>query len=345
MLTELLARLGRWARPRLAVPVWSSGIGLARTLLALGTAGTLVATDPSALMSYLADGTAPPICQAAGQAGIWCVAPDLATARWLSVAIALIVASGWRPRFTAIFHWYVSWSLIANSTLQDGGDQITAVLTLLLIPLCLTDSRRWHWQRPQEPTEPRQIVARTALLLIQVQVAVVYLHASIAKLGVAEWADGTAMFYWTHHPTFGSPGWLRPLTDLVTGSPLGVAAMTWGSIALEFSLALGIVLNATARRVLLVCGLLFHAGIAAEMGLISFFFAMAGALLLYLLPVGHHIVVTSGDERRRVYPSRSGQGGKGAFQGGSARLRGLSADGQHLGASADLPHLRQGGLL
>jgi len=254
-------------------------------------------------MSRLANGVVPPVCTGEGQAGIWCVAPNLTVARWLSVAVLLVVASGWRPRFTAVFHWYVSWSLISNSTIQDGGDQITAVLTLLLIPVCLTDSRRWHWQRPPVlEREPGlgQIVARAALLLIQVQVAVVYLHASIAKLGVPEWADGTAMYYWSRHSSFGSPPWLRPLIDAVTGSPLGVAALTWGSIALEFALALGIVLGAAARRVLLVCGLLFHAAIAVEMGLISFFAAMAGALLLYLLPVGHHVRLEEVSRRLRV---------------------------------------------
>jgi antimicrobial peptide system SdpB family protein len=293
MLNASLARLGRWARPLLVVPVWSSGIGLARSLLALGTLGTVAASHPTALMSPLANGVVPPVCQGISAAGLWCAVPGgLSVGRWLSVAILLLVASGWRPRLTGIPHWYVSWSLIANATLQDGGDQITAVLTLLLVPICLTDSRVWHW-RPAAPATPSpgagQVVARVTLLLVQIQVAVLYLHASIAKLGVPEWADGTAMYYWSHHPTFGSAPWLRPITDLITYSPIGVAAMTWGSIALEFSLAVAIVLAAPARRILLGAGLVFHALIALDMGLVSFGFAMSAALLLYLLPVGHQV--------------------------------------------------------
>ncbi|MEQ4304269.1 sporulation-delaying protein SdpB family protein [Plantactinospora sp. B6F1] len=296
----MLTRFGRWARPRFAVPVWSSGVGLARTLLALGTLGTLLATDPKVLMSPLANGVVPPVCQGLGQAGIWCVTPDLAVGRWLSVAALLLVISGWRPRFTAIPHWYVSWSLMVNSTVQDGGDQITAVLAMLLLPICLTDPRRWHWRALDGPardpdaaaaTVPSaaRIVAGVTLLLIQIQVAGLYLQASMAKLGVEEWADGTAMYYWSHHPTFGSPPWTAPITDLVTAAPAGVAAITWGSVALEFGLALGIVLNPRARWVLLTLGLLFHGSIAIEMGLVSFCAAMSGALLLYLLPIGHHV--------------------------------------------------------
>jgi antimicrobial peptide system SdpB family protein len=288
----MLTQLGRWARPRLSAPVCGSGLGLARTLLALGTLGTLVFTDPVALMSPLAGGVVPPMCTGVTNAGIWCVAANLASARWISVALLVIVASGWRPRLTAIAHWYVAWSLIANATLQDGGDQITAVLTLLLIPICLTDSRRWHWT-PSKPSTSeigaRQVVGRIGLLLIQIQVTVIYLHASMAKLGVEEWTDGTAMYYWSRHPTFGAPGWLRPVMDFVSGSPLGVTAITWGSVALEFSLAIAIFLGPQVKRVLLVAGVMFHAGIAVHMGLVSFLAATSAGLVLALWPVGHNV--------------------------------------------------------
>jgi len=287
----MLTLFGRWARPKLTSPVWGSSLGLARTLLAAGTLGTLVFTDPAALMSPLANGVVPPTCAGVTQAGIWCVTPSLVWGRWISVAVLLAVASGWRPRLTAIPHWYVSWSLIVNATVQDGGDQITAVLTLLLIPICLADRRRWHWSpSTPDPAEPgtRQIVGRVALLLIQIQVAAIYLHASIAKLGVPEWADGTAMFYWSRHPTFGAPAWLRPVMDPILGSPYGVTAVTWGSVALEFALAIAIFLGPQAKRFLLGAGLLFHTGIAVHMGLVSFLAATSAALLLALLPAGHN---------------------------------------------------------
>ncbi|MFK3983262.1 sporulation-delaying protein SdpB family protein [Micromonospora sp. NPDC050397] len=292
MLTRSLISLGRWARPRLAEAPWGSGLGLARTLLALATLGTLLATSSSVLLSPLADGTKGAVCAGPMQAGLWCVVPAWQgeAARWLSVAVLLVVASGWRPRFTGVLHWWVSWSLLVNTSIVDGGDQVTAVLTLLLIPVTLTDPRRWHWSRPpvREPGLAR-LVACVVLILVQVQVAVLYLHASVAKLGVREWADGTSLYYWLRNPTFGAPDWLRPLVDVVTDSSLGVALLTWGSVALEFALALAILLGPAAKRRLLVAGLLFHASIAIAMGLISFSTAMGAALLLYLLPIGHHL--------------------------------------------------------
>lgn len=290
-LTVDLAAIGRWARSRLPAP-WGSALGLARTILALGTLGTLLATTPQVLMSPLVGQPPPPTCGGISRAGIWCVLPGAGgeLARIVSIAILVLTVSGWRPRLTAIPHWYVAWSLIANATIQDGGDQITAVLTLLLIPVLLTDPRRWHWQPPPEHSgEVRRLIACAALLLIQLQVAGLYFQAAVAKLGVPEWADGTAMFYWFRSQTFGAPGWLRPVTSLVTGSPAGVSVLTWSAVGIEFALAIAILLRPPAKRVLLAAGLLFHDMIALTMGLVSFDLAMSGALLLYLLPIGYQV--------------------------------------------------------
>jgi hypothetical protein len=72
-------------------------------------------------------------------------------------------------------------------------------------------------------------------------------------------------------------------TDLLTDSPLGVAALTRGSVALELCLAMAIVLGPAAKRALLGAGQLFHGFIAVDMGLVSFYGAMAGALMLALV--------------------------------------------------------------
>lgn len=288
---DWVAAVGEWARARVADAPWGSGLGLARTVLALGTLGTLLATPPRVLLSPLAGGITPPSCTGLARVSAWCVVPqDPQLARWLSVAVLVVVASGWRPRYTAIPHWWVAWSLFASVTIQDGGDQITAVLTLLLIPALLTDSRRWHWQRAGQAGGPiTRITAVVTLLLIQVQVAGLYLDAGIAKLGVTEWANGTALFYFFHSVVFGAPAWLSPILSAVTNLPAGVALLTWGALALEIVLGLALLLPKRLRPLLLASGLLFHDMIALSMGLISFDCAMSAALLLYLLPIGHQL--------------------------------------------------------
>jgi antimicrobial peptide system SdpB family protein len=288
------ATAGRWARARVANPPWGSGLGLARTVLALGTLGTLLATPPRVLLSPLAGGVTPPLCQGIARASTWCLLPgDPQFARWLSVGVMLVVAAGWRPRFTAIPHWWVCWSLFASVTIQDGGDQITADLALLLIPVLLADSRAWHWQRPDPARSGplSRIVAVIAILLMQIQVAGLYLDAGISKFGVPEWVNGTALFYIFRSVIVGPPSWLSPVLSAVTNLPLGVAAITWGAVALEIAIGLALLLPKQVRPYLLASGLLFHDIIAVSMGLISFDCAMSAALLVYLLPIGHQIAM------------------------------------------------------
>src|ERR1700687_3444230 len=73
----------------------------------------------------------------------------------------------------------------------------------------------------------------------------------------------------------------------MAATTLGVIAMTWGTLILEFALAIAIVMPRRAGKYLLPAGILFHAGIALMMGLLSLSIAMAGALILYLPPVAH----------------------------------------------------------
>lgn len=286
----LIERLGRWFLVRAERVPWTPLVGTARTLLALGTLGTLLATPERYLLSPIVGSVTPPACIGPARAALWCVVPQThrSLALWVAVVVLAWAASGWLPRWSAVLHWWVSWSFISNLTVQDGGDQITAVLTLLLVPLLLTDRRRWHWQVAHEDihtaSPTRWVLAYAALGLIALQVAGLYLQAAISKLGVAEWADGSAMFYWFNNSIFGAPPYLKPLTNLLTGSPVLVVTLTWGSLAIEFALGIAIVLGRPAKRVLLLLGLVFHDTIALTMGLISFDLAMAGALLLYLVP-------------------------------------------------------------
>jgi hypothetical protein len=63
-----------------------------------------------------------------------------------------------------------------------------------------------------------------------------------------------------------------------------VAATTWGTLALEFALAVGLFLPKRRWRPLLLGGLLLHGAIAMLMGLPSFSLAMFAALILFLRP-------------------------------------------------------------
>ncbi|MFE0045140.1 sporulation-delaying protein SdpB family protein [Streptomyces albireticuli] len=291
---------------------WSNAYGLARTLLALGTAGTLAFSSTATLFRPVVTIGAYPLCQGMTAGGAFCLVPrgQFDLLRWLSVVVLLVVASGWRPRFTALPHAYISFSVFSGIAIGDGGDQITWILSLLLALVALGDGRRWHWQTPESPaagvpstraTRGWALLGTSAWTVARLQMAFLYFQASVAKLPHTEWADGSAMYYWANNSSFGFPEWLRPLTDPVVRSPAGVAALTWVPVALELALAAALLMPQRRRWALLPLGIAFHLGIAVLMGLWSFAFAMWAGLFLLLTPVGHGFpLLATGRSRQKA---------------------------------------------
>ncbi|MEU1312728.1 sporulation-delaying protein SdpB family protein [Streptomyces cinnamoneus] len=278
---------------------WGNAYGLARTLLALGTAGTLIFSSSATLFRPVVTLGEYPLCQGMTAGGAFCLVPrgQFDVLRWLCVAVLLVTASGWRPRLTALPHAYISFSVFSGIAIGDGGDQITWILSLLLALVALGDGSRWHWQTPGKRAADDEPVSRatrgwallgtSAWTVARLQMALLYFQASVAKLPHTEWADGSAMYYWANNSSFGFPEWIRPLTDPVVYSPVGIAALTWLPIALELALAASPLMSQRARWVLLPLGIAFHLGIAVLMGLWSFALAMGAGLFLLLGPIGH----------------------------------------------------------
>jgi len=275
---------------------WTNVYGLARTLLAGATLLTLLCNGADLLFRPLGAEIAQEVHDIPLlRLSLFTLLPGdrLGIARCLAIAILALVVVGWRPRITGLLHWWVTASFAVSSVIVEGGDQAAAILTLLLVPVTLTDGRRSHWSAPEPPDEGRRppdtaavasAVAASALALVRLQMAVIYFFACTAKLGVAEWANGTALYYWFLHPIFGVDGWRRALLLPILVDPVGVTLMTWGAIAIEALLFMGLLMERRFRPHLLVTGILFHAGIAAIHGLPTFGMIMIAGLVLYLVP-------------------------------------------------------------
>jgi len=110
-----------------------------------------------------------------------------------------------------------------------------------------------------------------------------FFDAAIAKLSVEQWVDGTAIYYWMNHRDFGLPSHLFFLSFLFENH-ITLPLFTYLSIIVESMLALGLFATRPIKKSLLLLGLLFHLFIALTFGLISFFFSMAAALVVYLRP-------------------------------------------------------------
>lgn len=291
-------RLGSWVWGWLEKrDPYTNVVGTARTLLALGTCGTLAFTSPLVLFGNNLGSSPTPFGIGPGRVGLfYLLTSHLELARWIAVGILLVAATGWRPRVTCIFHWWIAFSLQSSATILDGGDQITAILTLLLIPVALTDGRAWHWNRRVTPRFDtaeclRRMVAVSALLAIRIQVAGIYFHSAVLKLSVREWVDGTAVYYWFTNPSFGAPAIRKHLLMPLLLNGGTVAAISWGAIVLELILFMALTMPKKAWKPLLILGIGFHILIALVFGLISFSIAMCAALVLYLRPVENAFLI------------------------------------------------------
>jgi antimicrobial peptide system SdpB family protein len=203
----------------------------------------------------------------------------------ISILILSIVFSGFYPRITGLLHWWVSFSFCTSATIVDGGDQITAVLTFLLIPITLLDDRRNHWVNDSTRSVYRNFIAFFIFFFIELQVAVVYLQSAIFKpIRVNEWNDGTAIYYWFNHNMFGAPDWMLHLLRPVFDRPSLLITINWGVILFETLLFAAFFMTKNRKFKLLKYAILFHLGILLVHGLVSFFFAMTGALILFLYP-------------------------------------------------------------
>jgi len=279
-----------WAR---RVDPWTNVYGVARTLIATAALVTLL-LNPTSTLFHPAVGTPSGLhCGPDGPLGfgLFCMPLGLEALRWLAIAGLALVASGWRPRITGVLHWWIQASLFWNPVLADGGEQISMILSLLLVPVTLMDSRKWHWSRREAPANPtdgelaRRLVALVALVAVRIQMAAVYFHASAGKLKVEEWVDGSVLYYWFIHDTFGSAGLRADLLWPIFTHPMLSALATWSVVIGEALLAAGLLVDRRYWKYFFWSGFAFHLGITVLHGLPAFAMAMWAGLLLMYRPV------------------------------------------------------------
>ena len=265
---------------------YTNVVGLARTLLALSLLTTLVFNDTSLIFS------APGQPLLNEEMGVWKFSiyhffgsKYFFVAKTISIIILLGVIAGIYPRLTGILHWWVSISFFLSSPYVDGGDQIGSILTFLLIPLTLLDNRKNHWGKSVYQNNISKIIGNINHKVIRLQVCIVYLHAAFAKLELTEWVNGTVIYYWFTHNTFGLNPYLEPVIIPLIANNYVVFFITWSVLILEIALFACIFSDRKWRIPMLYLGLIFHFLIFLVHGLGSFALAMAAALILYLYPI------------------------------------------------------------
>ena len=259
--------------------------GVGRSLIALAQFSTIVFTSPEALFqSVLGQGDAP-ACVSVNVVSLFCIGDD-AIPLWLRqtlvAAMLVLVASGYRPRYTVILHAWIAFSIAGSIALPDGGDQAARVICILLIPIGLADNRVWHWSRPslQRPNPRMNAVSLAGMVALRLQIAIIYFQSGVAKLFVDDWANGSAEYYIVRDPMFGAAGSIKTALEALTSNPAILAGATWGPIVAEVAIATLILGPESWRRWSLRVVVALHVGIILTMGLWSFGATMIGGVAI-----------------------------------------------------------------
>lgn len=256
-------------------------LALGRSILALATLSVLLFNPDDVLFAYSSELPSGVQCDGLRVLSIWCLnghAPSVS--RIFAVIVLILVVVGYRPQWTCVPHWYVTFSVAASISVPNGGDKVAQIVTLLFIPACLNDRRRWHWTRPVSALPPKGLgVAYAAHITLRIQASIIYITAGVSKLFFAQWRDGTAMFNVFNDPNFGlAPGLLQTIAPALPWFPI-VAAMTWGAVAAELVMGILVLGSQGMRYLALLLGGMLHGAIILLLGLPSFGLSMIALLI------------------------------------------------------------------
>lgn len=254
----------------------------ARSLLAAAQLSVFLANSDDVLFGRPPDVASP--CDGAGRLGMWCLASapnGSGVLRIVALLVLSAVLAGYRPRWTCLPHCYVSFSFGVNSAVPNGGEHIAEVVTLITLPVCLADNRKWLWSAPARRLNAAwQGRAVAAVLVLRCQMAFVYAEASSAKLTHPAWRDGRAMTAVFLDPVFGAPHVANGVVKFITENPATSTVLGGTVVGIEAFIAGSMLCPFRIRRWGAVAAILLHLGIIVFVGLPTFGFIMIAAVLL-----------------------------------------------------------------
>lgn len=257
---------------------------LGRSLLAAATLSILLFNSDTTLFVASPDAPQGMRCDGLRSASLWCLTAEsggeLVLARLLGIVTLLVALSGYRPRWTCLPQWYITFSLAVSMPLSNGGDRAAAIGAMLFVPICLGDSRKWHWSAPGAALPARwRGSSFAAQWCLRGQVSVIYLTAATHKVLDPAWSEGSALHAVAFDAQFGFPLPLRGLLDPLVASGWAIASATWSVMAIQYLIAITILASWKWRRLALVLGIALHVAIGLLLGLPGFGMVMIALLL------------------------------------------------------------------
>jgi HTTM domain len=279
--------------------VETSTLALFRIAVGILVLGWTLALAPSLYAFYSRDGILPayPDYQGTLAWGLleWFPSNGAVTLFYFALLLAsicMLVGFATRVATLIVFICMVSFAH-RNPWVLNSGDLLVQLLVfyLLLAPAGAALSvDRWlqpgaaFWEFPRRAIWP--------LRLVQVQVSIVYIAAVWDKLRGSTWNDGTAVSYALRI------GDLQrfPVPAFVTDSLVIANLMTFGTLAVEFSIAI-LVWNRVLRPWVLLLGVGLHLGIDYGVRVGFFSWAILVAYVVFIPPESARSLILAARDR------------------------------------------------
>lgn len=265
-------------------PASTATLGVLRAAFGLVICAWTVALAPDALTFFSNEGIVPVNPSTGYRWGLLAWFGSYAAVVALVVILfvaAACLAAGYRTRVAAIVTFVCLISLTRRDPLvTNSGDAVlrNIVLFLALAPSGAAFSvDRWRSDRAGFWHSPS--AAPWALRLVQVQISMVYFFTVWSKLRGERWRGGTAVADALR------VGDLQrfALPDALTDSLFLAHLMTWGTLAVEAALAVG-VWNRKLRPWVLLLGVALHAFIELTFALGFFSLIMIASYIAFIPP-------------------------------------------------------------
>ena len=285
-LEERLDALGATWNRFWFTPVETSTLALYRIAVGIVVLGWTLALAPSLYAFYSRDGILPTYPDYEGTLawGLleWFPGNAAVTILYFALLLASIcVVAGFATRIATliVFVCMVSFAH-RNPWVLNSGDLLVQLLVFYLLLAPAGDGLsvdRWlrrdrdFWDFSQRAIWP--------LRLVQVQVSILYLAAVWDKVRGSTWNDGTAVSYALR---IGDLERL-PIPGFVTDSLILANLMTFGTLAVEFALAV-LVWNRVLRPWVLLLGVMLHLGIDYGVRVGFFSWAVLVAYVAFIPP-------------------------------------------------------------
>lgn len=223
---------------------------------------------------------------------------------WLIFAAAVCLTIGLFTRLSSVFIWLALTSLDHHNPWNISGcDDMMRLLAFCLIftysgEMLSVDS--W-WKRKRHPEAVRTEFPPWGQRMIQIQLALSYWGASVAKIGGNQWIDGTAVYYSSHLQDF----FRLPVGHLFDS--LAVCQfLSWSTLVIEVALWM-LIWFKEIRYWVLLAGLLLHISIDYSMALPIFEMLFVASYVTFIEP--EDLVRLGRVLRLRILPAQIGKPG------------------------------------